>query len=103
MPFQNPSAYPRMSEYKNKLTTFPEELNLTLHAYEQKTIVIRKTSYLVNRKDASPEASFQKIGMEIALHQTGSLPIILEKQYREVSKSPPSCSIILFFQLNWGK
>uniref|UniRef100_A0AAZ3S9R9 Ig-like domain-containing protein n=1 Tax=Oncorhynchus tshawytscha TaxID=74940 RepID=A0AAZ3S9R9_ONCTS len=48
----------------------------------------------------NPETLFQKIGTEMAPHQTGSLPTSLERQYCAVPKSPYCCSIILFFKLN---
>ena len=37
---------------------------------------------MLYRKYPSSEASFQKIGTEMAPHQTGSLPTSLERQYR---------------------
>ena len=51
-------------------------------------------------KYPSFEASFQKIGTEMAPHQTGRLSTSSERQYSAVSKSPHCCSIILLFQLN---
>jgi hypothetical protein len=58
---------------------------------------------MVYRKYLSPELSLQKIETEMALHQNGSLPISLERQYRAVSKSPHCYSVIVFFQLEENK
>ena len=79
-----------------------EELNITsrntldaVTPLKPKNICHKKISSLVYRKQPSPEASFQKIGMEMAFHQTGSLPTSLEKHCRAISKSPPCCLVIL--------
>ena len=81
-----------------------EDLNLTLSntldvVAHLKTFVTRNVLPGI-QKTQNPEARFQKIGTEMVLHQTGSLPTSLERQYRAVSKSHHCCSIILFLQTN---